>query len=398
MFLVSLASVAFISLGLPDGLLGVAWPSMRASFGLPIDALGALLVATTTGYVSSSFCSGFALSRIGLGRLLALSCLLTAGSLLGYAASPRWPVMVLLAVVAGLGAGAIDAGINAYASLHLGPRLLNWLHACFGVGAATGPVIMSTVLQSGRPWQRGYLVVGLAQLLLAATFLATARSWADGESRKTLDDAAKPVAAPASATLRRGATWLGVLTFFLYTGLEASFGVWSYTLFTDGRGVSPAVAAASVSAFWGGLTGGRLLVAFAGAGLPVKRLLRGCLIVISGAAALVVADVSTSLSLAALALAGLASGPVFPSLISTTAARLGDEHTAGGVGVQVAAAALGQALIPAAMGVVADGIGIPSLAWMMLAVSVVVLAAHEALMVPAGPRAPRTALGDTTAS
>lgn len=399
LLLVALASVAFVSLGLPDGLLGVAWPSIRASFGLPLDALGALLVAATAGYVFSSFCAGFALARIGLGTLLALSCLLTAGSLLGYATTPRWWVMVLLAVVVGLGAGAIDAGINAYASLHLGPRLLSWLHACFGVGAAAGPVIMSAVLQSGRPWQRGYLLVGLAQLLLAATFRATARAWSrDGGSAPVETGAAAPPAAPASATLRRGATWLGVLTFFVYTGLEAAFGVWSYTLFTEGRGVAAPVAAACVSAFWGGLTGGRVLGAFAGAAVPVKRLLRACLLVIAAAAAVLAADLSPALSFAAVALAGIACGPVFPSLISTTPSRLGDEHAAGGVGLQVAAAALGAALVPAAMGVVAGRVGLESVGWMMLALALAVLAVQEALLAPGRAAAARPALGDTPAS
>src|SRR5919204_2389293 len=148
-----LAGLAFISLGLPDGLLGVAWPSIRAYFYLPLDALGALLVMFTTSYLLSSFSSGRLLAHINVGSLLALSCLATAASLIGYALAPQWPIMVALGVLSGLGAGAIDAGLNTFAATHFSARAVNWLHAFYGVGATLGPVIMTAVLSAGCPWQ-----------------------------------------------------------------------------------------------------------------------------------------------------------------------------------------------------------------------------------------------------
>ena len=172
-----LAALAFVSLGLPDGLLGVAWPSIRASFGLELDALGALLVAATTGYVASSFSSGHLLGRINLGTVLAVSCGLTATALLGYASASAWLAMLALGALLGLGSGAIDAALNTYVATHHGPRMLNWLHACFGVGAASGPLVMTAVLESGSTWRRGYAIVGLAQLALAGCFVVTFRSW-----------------------------------------------------------------------------------------------------------------------------------------------------------------------------------------------------------------------------
>ncbi|HET8677250.1 MAG TPA: MFS transporter, partial [Blastocatellia bacterium] len=129
LLLIGLAYVSFISLGLPDGLLGVAWPSIRSHFGLPIDSLGALLVMFTAGYLLSSFTSGRLLARISVGTLLALSCLATAASLMGYAVAPAWRVVVALGALAGLGAGAIDAGLNIYAARHFSARVVNWLHA-----------------------------------------------------------------------------------------------------------------------------------------------------------------------------------------------------------------------------------------------------------------------------
>lgn len=396
-FLIVLASVAFVSLGLPDGIVGVAWPSIRASFGLPIDALGALLVAYTCGYVASSFSSGLVLARMGLGTLLALSCLLTAASLMGYATTPFWGPMVGLATVGGLGAGAIDAGINGYASLHLGPRLMSWLHACWGVGAATGPLVMTAVLRAGRPWQRGYLIVGGAQLVLAAAFALSASAWTGGGAPASSGVHASTTD-HAAPTLRRGATWLGVLTFFLYTGLEGAFGVWSYTVLTEGRGVPASVAGACVSAFFGGLTLGRLLSAFTGGSVPVTRTLRVCLLVIALASATFAADVWRPASFAAVVVAGIACGPVFPSLMSTTRARLGAPLVARAVGFQIGAAALGSAILPAGIGWVAGRAGLESVGGMLLLLALVVLGVQEVLLRPlrSGERSQAVAPDPTT--
>ena len=166
--LIGLAYVGFVSLGLPDGLLGVAWPSIRTFFHLPLDALGTLLVMFTVGYLVSSCSSGRLLARLNVGALLALSCVATAISLLGYALTPQWWIMVVLGLLSGLGAGAIDAGVNTYAATHYSARTVNWLHACYGIGATGGPVIMTSCARC-----RLSLAVGLWDR----------RRWADGLSR-----------------------------------------------------------------------------------------------------------------------------------------------------------------------------------------------------------------------
>ena len=171
--LLALSYVGFVSLGLPDGLLGVAWPSIREQFRLELDALGPLLVATTAGYVFASFSSGRVLARMNLGALLGASCAAMAISLIGYAIAPAWFVMVGFGLFAGLGAGAIDAALNTYVATHHSPRTLNWLHACYGIGAASGPALMTGVLMAGDPWQRGYWMVALGQIALALCFFAT---------------------------------------------------------------------------------------------------------------------------------------------------------------------------------------------------------------------------------
>src|SRR5262245_42996900 len=167
--LLALNFLAFVSLGLPDGLLGVAWPSLRASFALPLDALAPLLASFTTGYVVSSFGAGAVLGYWNVGGLLAASCLLTGLSLAGYAAAPFWMGVI--------GAGAIDVGVNAYVATHHGPRMLNWMHAAYGIGAASGPLVMTSVLMSGRSWRCGYAIVAAGQVVLAGAFAANRAKW-----------------------------------------------------------------------------------------------------------------------------------------------------------------------------------------------------------------------------
>src|SRR5512135_171553 len=175
--LIILAFVAFIALGLPDGLLGVGWPSIRAGFSIPLDAIGTLLVAAVTGYMTSSFLSGFLLSRVGVGRILAASCFLTGLALIGYTLVAQWWMMVLLGVFAGLGAGAIDAGLNTYVAANFGEGLMQWLHASYGIGVTLGPIIMTLALTTLNSWRVGYRVVGGFQIVLAACFVLTLAMW-----------------------------------------------------------------------------------------------------------------------------------------------------------------------------------------------------------------------------
>ena len=378
--LLGLAGLGFVSLGLPDGLLGVAWPSIRSDFALGQDALGALLVTTTTGYVLSSFASGPLMARLGLGMLLALSCLATAVSLFGYSVAPAWWLLVALGVLAGLGAGAIDAGINHYVASQHGARALNLLHAGYGLGTTTGPVLMTSVLMAGAPWQRGYAIVATSQLALGLAFAATRRLWPEAPSSPT----GAIAAAPLRATLRLPAAWLGAAMFALYTGLEAAAGAWTYTLLTEGRGVSMQSAGGAVSLYWGMLMAGRIGFALSLGAAPLGVLIGVCMAGLTSGALLLALDLGTGASLLGLALFGLAAGPIFPSLISTAPRRFGSAHAANAVGLQIAAAAIGQSLLPAALGfgVAAFGLELVPrvlalLAALLLAISRPALAAQQ---------------------
>ena len=268
--LIVLSFVAFISLGLPDGLLGVAWPGIRDTFGLPVDALGLFLVFTTAGYMTSGFFSGALVRRLGLGGVLAASCAATGIALGVYSLAPAWWLFVAFGLLGGSGAGAIEAGLNAYIDRNHSERLMQWLHASFGVGITMGPAIMTTGLSLTGQWQPGYQVVAVAQLALAAGFLATRRLWererratdaagpdgygetgSDGEAGGAGGRAGAPGdsgshAAAGEATIWQSAVHLrslaGMLLFFTYVGAELGLGVWAYTLLTESRGVDPTIA------------------------------------------------------------------------------------------------------------------------------------------------------------
>jgi fucose permease len=374
--LIALAYLGFISLGLPDGLLGVAWPSIRAYFDLPLDALGSLLVMFTIGYLISSFTSGRILARMNIGMLLALSCLATAASLLGYALAPYWWTMVSLAVVAGLGAGAIDAGLNTFAAVRFTPRMVNWLHASYGLGATTGPVIITSVMMGGGFWQWGYAIVGGWQALLAVCFFVTRRKW---PANQVESPSAKIESAAISSTLRLPVAWLSIAIFFVYTGLEAAAGVWPYSLFTEARGIPMSSAGFWVSAYWGSFTIGRIVSGIVAGLVSVQKMIRICIIGIIIGAALIWSNFSEIMSFHGIGLMGLSSAPIFPTLIATTPQRLSSEHIANAVGFQISAAVLGQSLLPAFIGGLASRAGLEIIGLAFLGVAIILMAIYELL-------------------
>jgi fucose permease len=386
--------VGFISLGLPDGLLGVAFPSIRQTFSLPLDALGAVFFTGVCGYLAASLASGWIVNRIGVAFLLTLSAIATAIALIGYALAPSWWVIVALGLVSGLGAGAIDAGLNSYVALMHSQRLLAWLHAFFGIGAASGPAIMMAVLDAGYPWQMGYGIVGTAQLGLGACFYLTRRKWRMTAGRDDLtpqDRASGGGSGPsqgveaiqerAASGRRPGlvapAIWLSVFLFLVYTGVETTAGQWAYTLLVEGRGVETRLAGLAVSAFWGALAVGRVLSGLFGDRVAPVNLIRGGMLGMLAGAALVWVDLTTWLTLMGLGLIGLAAGPVFPAMIGVTPARFGAGQAATIIGFQVAAASLGIAGLPALAGILAARIDLEIIATLLVISTVGMLALNE---------------------
>jgi fucose permease len=357
---VILAYVAFIALGMPDGLLGVAWPSIRNSFSVPLDSAGLLLFAGVTGYLTSSFMSGPLITRFGVGFVLAASCALTGIGLIGYTLVSFWWMMILLGVVAGLGAGAIDAGLNAYVAEHFKEGLMQWLHASYGIGITLGPIIMTTALMSFNSWRMGYCIVGGFQLLLAACFVMTLPTWDKKVSNVENKDSGNRTVQKTtmSETLRRPKVWLSALLFFIYTGCEVSLGIWAYTLLTESRGIKPEIAGLLVGSYWGTFTVGRFLAGFYAKRAGVNFL------VISGLAAAIFGTIllwwnpATIINLIAVALIGFAIAPIFPAMVSGTSKRVGEHFTTNTIGLQMAAGAAGTAAVSGFVGVLARQISI----------------------------------------
>lgn len=377
--LLALAYLSFISLGLPDGVLGVAWPAVRSSFNQPLDALAPLLVMSTLGYLLASFNCGRILTHMNVGVLLAWSCALTAMSLFGYALTPVWWFMIVCAALAGLGAGAIDTGLNAYAATHFSASAMNWLHAFYGIGATLGPAIMTSVLNAQQPWQWGYVIIGSAQFILAISFGATNKFWIDGnpaEAQRTHDSASTN----ARGVWHVPAMWFGLGAFFIYAAIESVAGAWAFSLFTQSRGVSVLAAGTWTSVYWGSLTAGRLLSGFVVPHVALPRLLRGSVLGIALGATLLWLNLAELLSFLGLALIGFCCAPIFPSLVSTTPKRVGAALTAHAVGYQMTVAMLGLSFWPSVIGVLAENFSLEIMPPAVLVATLVLFALQELLL------------------
>jgi len=358
--LIVLAFIAFISLGLPDGLLGVAWPSIRDEFGQPVKALGLLLFAAMFGYITSSFLSGTLMSRLGVGRLLAVSCFATGAGLLGYTLAPSWEVIALLGIVAGLGAGAIDAGLNTYIAANHSEGLMQWLHASFGVGITLGPIIMTGGLERFEQWRVGYWVVGGAQIALAICFALTASMWTRSSTARGDSEPARltDYKTPLTETLRQRGAWISALLFFIYVGIELTLGHWGYTLMTEARQVLPEVAGVWVGLYWGSFTVGRILAGLYAGRLGIQRLLYISLGLALIGALLVLSNLSETTNLVGMMTVGFAIAPIFAGLVSDTENRVPHKHAANTIGMQIGAAGLGVAIVPSFAGYLADTIAL----------------------------------------
>lgn len=394
--LLVLAYLAFVSLGLPDSLLGVGWPSIRSDFRVSTESVGLLLTSGTVGYLISSVVAGFTIARLGVGWLLAGSTALASLALVGYAGSPGLPLMIGCALLVGLGSGAIDAGLNAYAAGAFGPRHMNWLHACFGLGVAIGPLIMTSVLGAGLAWRWGYGIVAAAQAVLALAFVLTARTWAQrgavpGEPARA--DVPAPPAAPVRirATLALPAVWFGALTFAVYVAIEVGAGLWAFLLLTEDRGMSATAAGLCVSLYWGSLFVGRVVQGLFANRLDTRSVLLGSMLGMAAGSVLVALPGPAWLAVLGLAIIGFGAAAVFPLLTLATAERVGQQHADRAIGVQIGAAGLGGALLPAALGVLIGRTSVAALGPALVVASLAMLALYWASNRPrSGPRPQRS--------
>jgi len=374
--LILLIFVAFIALGMPDGLLGVGWPSIRASFNVPIDALGALLFVSMIGYLTSSFLSGELTRRWGVGRLLIVSCTLTGIGLIGYTFVPQWWMMVALGLAAGMGAGGIDSSLNAYVARHYNAGLMQWLHASYGVGITAGPLIMTAALTNFQNWRLGYLLVGAVQIVLAITFWITLPIWQQNNNASAESPAEPQKEVNLGQTLKRRRVWLSMLLFFFYVGSEVTMGTWVYSLLTEGRGIDPQLAGYFAGSYWFTFTIGRILAGLVTRKINIQSLVKICIIAAILAGVILGLNLSTWVNLAAVAVIGFAFAPVFPGLMSGTPLRVGQQHSNNTIGMQAAAGALGGTALTSLVGVLARVYGLEVVPSAMVAFLACLLAGY----------------------
>jgi fucose permease len=376
-WLLAVAYLGFMSLGLPDPVAGVAWPSVRETFGLHQSSFGLIFLALGCGYCSSGFFGGKLTHALGLGNLLWISSGLVAAAMFADAAAPRWALMIFAAVMWGLGSGGIDAGLNAYAAKHFSPGHMNWLHACYSLGATFGPLVMTATLVRLGSWRSGYAAVGVVLAAMAALFLVTRRSWDD-----PIPTTDAPQSPPTSlrAALRNRLVQLQIVLFFLYVGLEFTVGQWCFTLLTESRGASADVAGSLAAAYYAAIGVGRVVFGAFAARIGIDRLLRMVMFTALVGGVLYSVAGSMLLDAAALLVIGISLAPVFPCLMSRTPERVGTAVAAHAVGFQVSAGMLGAAVVPSLAGLCAESFGLEAVAVVAAILAGALFAAHELLL------------------
>jgi MFS family permease len=364
-----LSYLAFLGISLPDGLFGVAWPSMSRDLGVPLGALGLMLPLGVASSMLSSASTGVLLARIGLGRLLAASIAVTGVALFTQSIAPMFWIVVATGVLIAAGNGAIDAGLNANAARRFTARQITWMHAVYGFGAAVGPLLFAGMAGFGLSWRWTFAVVAAIQGLLAVLFAATARAWA-------------PAPLPAGGAPRGGfrmpaVVWPGAVLFAVQTGVESATALWAFVFLTGARGVSLGVAAAAVSGYWAALLVGRLVLGPVADRVGPRRVLLAGLVGMAGGAALLLVPYSGA-ALAGIVLIGVSAAPMYPLLMLTTKDRVGADLADRAVGVQGAASALGAATLPALIGLLIGPLGAEVIAPCVLVLALANAAAYRA--------------------
>lgn len=363
---------AFISIGFPDAVLGVAWPEIRLDFGRSRADIAIVLLFNSIGYFSSGATAGTILARLGVGKTLAFSTLLVAAGLTGYALAPGFWAMPFIAVCVGFGSGAVDAGLNFYAAEMYSNKVMNWLHAFFGIGAMIGPFIMAGTLGADASWRWGYAIVAMVTMVLAIIFVLRMHSWEEVQAHDEHSQL------PARRVLRMPLVWLQIGLFFAMVGIEASVGVWTATLLIERFGESAASAGLWAGLYWGAVALGRIVIPVLFARVPTARVIQAGAITMLVAALLLVPDSAWTMKVGVV-LFGLGNAPMFPNLMTLTPHRYGREVAIHTIGFQVSAATAAVAIIPGLAGVIAEATDLIAIPISISVVAVIVVLLEQQL-------------------
>ena len=373
--------LSFISLGLPDSLLGAAWPTMYPQLAVPVSYAGIISLIIAAGTVVSSLQSDRLTRRFGTGRVTAFSVATTAVALFGFSVSSRFWQLCLWAIPYGLGAGSVDASLNNYVALHYKSKHMSWLHCMWGVGASAGPYIMGFVMTHGGSWNGGYRSIALIQIVLTAILFCSLPLW-KGRPQVT-DDAGNQVEAKP-LSLRQVLKIRGVkqvlVCFFCYCALEQTTGLWASSYLTLHKGVSPETAAGFASMFFLGITAGRALSGFLTMRLSDVQMIRLGQGLIGGGIVIMLLPLGAAASLAGFVIIGLGCAPVYPCIIHSTPAHFGADKSQAIIGIQMACAYVGTCLMPPLFGLIANHIGVSLLPWYLIAILALMIVMHELLI------------------
>lgn len=347
--------IAFISLGLPDALLGAAWPTIYAQFDVPVSYAGIVSAVISCCTVVSSLMSDKLTSRYGAGKVTAISVAMTAFALLGFSVSGSFWVLCLFAIPYGLGAGSVDAALNNYVALHYASRHMSWLHCMWGVGTTIGPFIMGLALSGGHMWNIGYRYVGLIQVVISAVVFLSLPLWKSAE-RATDTSEHEPV--PLREVFKIPGAREVMLSFLCYCAYEQTAILWGSSYLVGTAGIDAELAATLGSLFCIGITIGRGISGFITFKLNDTAMIRLGEILSALGAILMLLPLGAWSKMAGLMVLGLGCAPIYPSTIHSTPAHFGAERSQAIIGVQMASAYVGTTLMPPIFGLIANHISI----------------------------------------
>ena len=381
--LLAIIYLAFISLGLPDALLGSAWPTMYSEFDVPVSYAGIISMIIALGTIISSLQSDRLTRKLGTGKVTAISVAMTAIALLGFSSSHAFWMLCVWAVPYGLGAGSVDAALNNYVALHYESHHMSWLHCMWGVGATVGPYIMGFALSGGKTWNTGYLYIGVLQIVLTAILVFSLPLW---KERKTSESPGntnenttleKPLTLPQIIKIP-GAKEV-MLCFFCYCAIEQTAGLWASSYLTLFKGVSAETAARFAGMFFIGITVGRAINGFIAMKLQDSQMIRLGQSIIAIGVIVMLLPGPHIISLAGLISIGLGCAPVYPCIIHSTPAHFGAGRSQALIGVQMASAYVGTCLMPPIFGLIANHISIALFPVYIMALLILMVIMHELL-------------------
>lgn len=366
--------MAFVSLGLPDSMLGAAWPTIRVDLSLPMAGAGLISMIISGGTIVSSMLSGKLINKLGTAKLTLISVFMTAIALFGFSFGKSYLWLCMMAIPLGLGAGAVDAALNNFVALHFSARHMSWLHCFWGIGATVGPVIMSTAISQKGLWQKGYSSVAIIQICLVIILLVSLPIWRafrdNREEALTVEDKNRNV-------FKLPGIRPALLGFFCYCALESTAGLWGASYLVQTKGVAAGVAAGWISMYYLGITIGRLINGFITFKFSNPVLIRvGQLIIGIGAILLLVFN-QTYINLIGLILIGMGCAPIYPSMLHETPVRFGKNNSGKLMGLQMAFAYIGTTIVPPILGLIMGRFGIQHYPLFILILLVIMFASSE---------------------